>query len=71
MVSLCGQCHGPQLRDYRRAAHGGATGYWDLSRGPRTRNLCITCHDPHTPAYVGGLPVLPPRDRFLDWEGNH
>lgn len=65
VMRLCSQCHGPQKRDYDRGAHGGMQGYWDLSRGPRTRNNCVQCHAPHTPAYRGGQPVFPPRDRFL------
>jgi hypothetical protein len=60
-MTLCGQCHGPQLRDYRHGAHGGMTGYWDRSRGPRERNHCIDCHDAHAPAYVGGRPVFAPK----------
>jgi len=64
-LELCGQCHGPQLRDFHAGAHGGMTGYWDLSRGPRERNHCVDCHDPHAPRYVGGQPVHQPRDRFL------
>jgi hypothetical protein len=64
-MELCGQCHGPQLRDYRRGSHGGMTGYWDLSRGGRRRNHCMDCHDPHHPAYQSVLPVFAPRDRFL------
>lgn len=64
-IRLCAQCHGTQWRDYQRGAHGGMFGYWDLSRGSRTRNHCVDCHDPHTPKFVGGRPVLPPRDRFL------
>ncbi len=62
---LCAQCHGPQKRDYDRGAHGGMSGYWDLSRGPRLRNHCIDCHDPHDPTIPRVTPVLPPRDRFL------
>jgi len=65
VMRLCGQCHGSQKRDYDHGAHGGMQGYWDLSRGPRTRNNCVHCHAPHTPAYVGGRPVLPLKDRFL------
>ena len=65
VMTLCAQCHGPQYRDYQHGSHGGMTGYWDLSRGPRTRNNCLHCHDPHAPAYVGALPAPPPRDRFL------
>ncbi len=61
VVRLCAQCHGPQHRDYRAGAHGGMTGYWDLSRGERTRNNCVDCHDPHAPRYVGAHPVMAPR----------
>ncbi|MBL4849281.1 MAG: hypothetical protein JKY65_27460, partial [Planctomycetes bacterium] len=50
-IELCGQCHGPQTRDYRHGAHGGMRGHWDLTRGGRTRNHCVDCHDPHAPAY--------------------
>lgn len=65
-MDLCGQCHGPQKRDYDGGSHGGMAGYWDLTRGPRTRNHCLDCHDAHDPAFVGGAPVHPPRDRFLN-----
>lgn len=61
-MQVCEQCHGPQARDYRFGAHGGMTGYWDLSRGPRQRNHCVDCHDPHAPAFVRFLPAPPPRD---------
>jgi hypothetical protein len=64
VMTLCGQCHGSQLRDYQHGAHGGMTGYWDLSRGPRTRNNCVNCHDPHSPKYPLARPVFPPRDRI-------
>jgi hypothetical protein len=63
VMQLCAQCHGPQTRDYRRGSHGGMSGYWDLSRGPRSRNNCVDCHDPHAPAYPGFVPAAPPRDR--------
>jgi hypothetical protein len=63
-MELCRQCHGPQYRDYVKGAHGGMMGYWDLSRGPRTRNSCVHCHDPHAPAFPQVAPVFPPRDRF-------
>lgn len=66
VVTLCGQCHGPQLRDYLKGAHGGMNGAWDLTRGNRVRQACTACHDPHTPKYQGAHPVLPPRDRFLE-----
>ncbi len=63
-MSLCAQCHGPQFRDYSRGSHGGMTGFWDLSRGPRQRNHCVDCHDPHAPQFPTVLPAFPlPRDR--------
>ncbi|MEZ4361338.1 MAG: hypothetical protein R3B48_14225 [Kofleriaceae bacterium] len=61
-IALCRQCHGPQARNYDHGAHGGMTGFWDLSRGPRTRNHCVDCHDPHRPRFEPSQPVLPPRD---------
>jgi formate-dependent nitrite reductase cytochrome c552 subunit len=64
VMTLCSQCHGPQRRDYDRGLHGGMNGHWDRTRGGRTRNNCITCHDPHAPAYPLVMPVLPPRDRI-------
>ena len=63
-MTLCSQCHGPQRRDYDMGLHGGMNGYWDLTRGGRTRNTCINCHDPHAPAFPLVMPVLPPRDRI-------
>jgi hypothetical protein len=64
-LELCRQCHGPQYRDYEHGAHGGMAGYWDLRRGPRTRNHCVDCHDPHWPAIRQVIPAPPPRDRFI------
>lgn len=62
-MTLCSQCHGPTRRSYDNGAHGGMNGHWDLSRGPRLRNQCVHCHDPHAPALPQVVPVLPPRDR--------
>lgn len=64
-MQLCAQCHGPQYRDYQHGAHGGMTGHWDLSRGARTRNHCVDCHDPHAPQIRKVIPAPPPRDRFF------
>jgi hypothetical protein len=61
-MQLCAQCHGPQTRDYKNGSHGGMTGYWDLSRGPRQRNACTVCHDAHAPAYPEMMPVFAPTD---------
>jgi formate-dependent nitrite reductase cytochrome c552 subunit len=63
-MTLCSQCHGPQRRDYDRGLHGGMNGHWDLTRGGRTRNTCINCHDPHAPAFPLVMPGLSPRDRI-------
>lgn len=68
-ITICSQCHGTQRRSYDHGTHGGMTGYWDLSRGPRERNMCVDCHDPHSPRFVGGMPVHRPRDRFLGGAG--
>jgi len=65
VMTLCGQCHGPQTRDYHHGAHGGMIGYWDLSRGPRVRNNCVDCHNPHTPKFPKMKPTFKPKDRFL------
>lgn len=64
VMQLCAQCHGPQFRDYSHGAHGGMTGFWDLSQGPRQRNNCIDCHDPHFPKYPTVHPAQGPQDRF-------
>ncbi len=45
---LCGQCHGPKLRDWRVGVHGKRTGHWN---GPKQYLLCAHCHDPHTPHF--------------------
>ncbi len=65
VMTLCAQCHGPQYKDYQHGAHGGMTGHWDLTKGPRARNNCIDCHDPHAPQFPKLMPVLRPNDRFL------
>ena len=64
VMMLCAQCHGPQYRDYQHGAHGGMTGYWDLSKGGRARNNCVDCHDAHTPKYPTVAPARGPNDRF-------
>lgn len=63
-MELCAQCHGTQKRDYDHGAHGGMRGHWDLTRGPRERNHCVACHDPHAPKFGHFMPVEGPRDRF-------
>jgi hypothetical protein len=63
--TLCAQCHASQANDYQHGAHGGMSGHWDLSRGPRQRKGCIDCHDPHAPAFPEMVPTFKSRDRFL------
>ncbi|MDJ0974834.1 MAG: cytochrome c3 family protein, partial [Planctomycetota bacterium] len=65
VMTLCAQCHGTQARDYEHGVHGGATGYWDTTRGPQVRNQCTHCHAPHAPTYKRMQPTFKPRDRFL------
>lgn len=65
VMTLCAQCHGPQYRDYLHGAHGGMNGFWDLTRGPRIRNNCVDCHDPHAPAFPMMQPTFKTNDRFL------
>lgn len=60
---LCQQCHGPQTRDYLHGSHGGMNGYWDKTKGERTRRTCTDCHDPHAPAYPAWTPVFVPKDK--------
>lgn len=70
VMTLCGQCHGPQMTAYEHGAHGGMTGYWDRSRGPQVKNNCIDCHPPHAPQFPRMRPTFKPRDRFLDRQRN-
>lgn len=54
---LCGQCHGPQLKDWKHGVHGRRTGFW---KGPKEYLLCVHCHDPHSPKYKKLKPEPPP-----------
>ncbi len=45
---LCGQCHGPKLRDWEKGIHGRRTGQWN---GEKQYLLCAHCHDPHSPKF--------------------
>ncbi len=45
---LCGQCHGPKLRDWEVGIHGRRTGQWN---GEKQYLLCAHCHDPHSPKF--------------------
>jgi len=60
VMALCGQCHASRLAEYKRGAHGGMSGYWDTTRGPRTKNHCLDCHNAHAPA----IPKVIPAERL-------
>ncbi len=63
---LCGECHGPKLRDWDKGIHGSTTGFWDMSRddGETTlRKLCVECHLPHNPSFASMTPLAGPITR--------
>jgi len=68
VMTLCAQCHGPQMKDYEHGTHGGMNGYWDTTRGPRSKKNCVDCHQPHAPQFPQMRPTFKPRDRFLEAE---
>jgi len=60
---LCGECHGPILRDWDLGIHGKTVGYWDPAQGDQeqtVRLLCVECHLPHRPAFPALLPMPAP-----------
>jgi len=59
-VPLCGSCHGPTYRDWEAGVHGRTSGYWDRSKGPIVRQLCVNCHNPHSPKFPGRKPAPGP-----------
>ena len=60
---LCGQCHGPQYKDWKVGIHGKRTGYWN---GAKRYLLCVNCHNPHNPHFAPLKPLPPPvRPHFL------
>jgi len=57
---LCGSCHGPTLRDWEVGVHGRVSGFWDRTLGAATRQDCVSCHDPHNPAFPSRKPAPGP-----------
>ncbi|MBN1221908.1 MAG: hypothetical protein JXB23_01575 [Candidatus Aminicenantes bacterium] len=55
---LCGQCHGPKLRDWKAGIHGRRTGSWN---GQKKYLLCAHCHNPHSPKFKKMKPEPAPR----------
>lgn len=56
---LCGQCHGPKLREWKNGVHGKRTGYWN---GKKEYLLCAHCHNPHSPKFKKMKPEPAPDD---------
>lgn len=54
---LCGQCHGPTLRNWQVGEHGKRTGSWS---GAKQYLLCPSCHNPHSPKFKPLEPEHPP-----------
>lgn len=54
---VCGQCHGPVLRDWKLGIHGKRTGMWN---GEKQYYLCVNCHYPHQPKFKAIEPMPPP-----------
>jgi hypothetical protein len=54
---LCGQCHGPTLRNWKAGEHGKRTGSWS---GDKQYLLCASCHSPHAPSFKPLEPKRPP-----------
>jgi hypothetical protein len=60
VVLLCGKCHGPIYRDWKRGIHGRQNGSWRVPAADRDRLRCIQCHDPHRPAFRALRPEVGP-----------
>jgi hypothetical protein len=56
---LCGECHGPQYKDWKAGIHGKRVGYFSGS-GKRIYYLCANCHNPHDPKFKPLKPEPPP-----------
>ncbi|MFT5431655.1 MAG: hypothetical protein ACI9OJ_002352 [Myxococcota bacterium] len=69
VMRLCQQCHGTQMRDFEAGLHGGMRGSWDLRYGPRERNACTACHDPHAPQFKRFIPTLVGRTMHHQGDG--
>lgn len=57
---LCGSCHGPTYRDWEAGVHGRTSGHWDRKAGPIKREDCVSCHNPHAPAFPSRPPAPGP-----------
>jgi hypothetical protein len=62
-TSLCAQCHGTVFRDWERGMHGKTLGSWDPASPEFVRLECVSCHDPHAPAFEAIVPLPGPASR--------
>jgi hypothetical protein len=53
----CSSCHFQQYEDWKGGAHGKRISGW---KEPRVINNCVTCHDPHSPAFKHDSTVAHP-----------
>ena len=51
---LCSQCHSTQYNDWLGGAHGKQLNGWSP---PRVSKTCVSCHDPHQPAFPKRFPA--------------
>lgn len=71
---LCGECHGPKLRDWALGIHGKTIGYWDPeldTKGETERFLCVKCHLSHNPSFPSFVPMAAPVPRIDPPGGGH
>jgi len=66
---LCAKCHGPKYRDWKVGVHGRPSGHWDPNLGGSVRTSCMSCHDPHSPAFKPIAPAPAPRDHHVKPHG--
>jgi uncharacterized CHY-type Zn-finger protein len=59
-TQLCGSCHASIFSDWKVGVHGRTSGYWDRDLGPIDRKDCVSCHDPHAPAFPSRAPAPGP-----------
>ena len=60
-TQLCADCHGPTYRDWNAGIHGRTSGLWQTGAPDRLRKDCVSCHDPHRPAFPQLIPGPGPR----------
>ncbi len=54
---LCGQCHGPTLKDWKNNIHGKVVGGW---LNNKKQHSCTSCHNAHDPKMKQVDPIPEP-----------